>query len=269
MFQPIKIFSGGKKIEKLEIKNSETTESLVTVVHRESLLEYYVDLEAGLCSCFKGKQGAPCSHQHKVSLAMKTFNQNTIPTDPQSKMMFHSLAHGKKADIDFYLGLDLNENEVIQSSMSTPTPNSTESSPTDYNTSTEISEPSLNLDWNSLQLRWLNIINKKMENNNEAEYCAIEKATSYLENCSSSGFISALHCMGKSFKSRKQGRTIPVQPTSIGRRKNILATRRHASSGRPKKTSRTDHSYSKPKGMRKKMPHSLQYCVDRNVSVGQ
>ncbi|XP_026687697.1 uncharacterized protein LOC103521027 [Diaphorina citri] len=306
-----KYFPEENKLEDLEIKKAESLH--ITVVHKKSLQEYNVDLEAGLCSCFKGKQGAPCSHQHKASVFLKRSGPNTIPLDSQSnpiclclhstpcshqhkasvflkrsgpntipldsqsKLFLHWLAHGKTGDDNFYLSLDMyiNENQsnmsmsTLSPAWSLPVP---VTSPIDIvlNTEPETSEQTPNLDWDSLQLRWMNLVSKKKDNNNEAEFRAVEKATTYLENCSSSAFISALHSIGKSFKSRKLGRTIPVQPTSISRRKSNLGTRKHASTGRPKKTSQVNHSYVKTKGMRrKKLPHSLQYCVDNNVSLGQ
>ncbi|KAI5695941.1 hypothetical protein M8J75_005780 [Diaphorina citri] len=177
-----KYFPEENKLEDLEIKKAESLH--ITVVHKKSLQEYNLDLEAGLCSCFKGKQGAPCSHQHKASVFLKRSGPNTIPLDSQSKLFLHWLAHGKTGDDNFYLSLDMyiNENQsnmsmsTLSPAWSLPVP---VTSPIDIvlNTEPETSEQTPNLDWDSLQLRWMNLVSKKKDNNNEAEFRAVEKAT--------------------------------------------------------------------------------------------
>lgn len=75
--------------------------------------------------------------------------------------------------------------------------------------------------------------------------------------------------------SKRKGNQIAVQPMAIGRRKLSLSGKRKVSAGRPPLTSKIsvnlkDHSYTNfgtlPK---KKAPHNLTVCVEKNISLGK
>ena len=61
---------------------------------------------------------------------------------------------------------------------------------------------------------------------------------------------------------------IGVQPTAVSRRKAALGGRRALGAGRPPKSSRKDHPYTKCRRA-KAVPHSLSHCVQENTSLGK
>ena len=75
---------------------------------RDSTIKYIVDMEIGTCSCEKGKNGSPCSHQAAIVYHCHTQSLNFIPTiHPAQRQEIAYLAMGEsvRKDPEFYCSL--------------------------------------------------------------------------------------------------------------------------------------------------------------------
>lgn len=71
-------------------------------------VSYQVNMEIGICTCTKGQDGSPCSHQAAVAVCCGCPNINCIPVlDPDSKQTLIYIAYDKDSvqDLFFYATL--------------------------------------------------------------------------------------------------------------------------------------------------------------------
>lgn len=92
-----KYFPSKKKLTNMQI--IQESDEIFVVKNIESKAEYEVNPALGFCTCPIGNSGAPCKHQHFVSIEKEKFCPNIIPIDPAEKIKFHFIAVGN-ADVD-------------------------------------------------------------------------------------------------------------------------------------------------------------------------
>jgi len=71
-------------------------------------VKHWVDMNIGQCTCEKGRDGSPCSHQAAIVLYFGSPSVNCIPVmDPKGKQKLAYIAHGDAAlkDLSFYCTL--------------------------------------------------------------------------------------------------------------------------------------------------------------------
>lgn len=108
-----KYFPSKKKLTGLKI--IEELQDTYVVENVNSNSKYNVYPVLGYCSCPVGINGAPCKHQHFLSLEKEKVCPNIIPTNVSQKIQFHQIAVGN-TDIDpnWYSPLILKNNAVIK-----------------------------------------------------------------------------------------------------------------------------------------------------------
>ena len=67
-----------------------------TVKNNEAKTEYEVNVLLGLCTCYVGKEGAPCKHQHYVIIRKQLDSKNIVPITETQKKRFHFIATGNE-----------------------------------------------------------------------------------------------------------------------------------------------------------------------------
>jgi len=68
-------------------------------------VKHWVDINIGQCTCEKGKDGSPCSHQVAIVLHYGSPSVNCIPVmDPKGKQQLAYIAYGEAAlQVNLYL----------------------------------------------------------------------------------------------------------------------------------------------------------------------
>jgi hypothetical protein len=57
-------------------------------------------MSIGICTCYKGLDGSPCSHQSAIMIIYSIENVNCIPISSEGHSQFAFLALGDKAILD-------------------------------------------------------------------------------------------------------------------------------------------------------------------------
>ena len=282
----LKYVPNKKKIKDLEIVcESENFEFTVRNVKKNT--EYQTNVELGLCTCYMGKNKAPCKHQHFVILEKQLESNNVVPVTETQKERFHFIATGnEKVKSNWYKNLMpgltpekneidenvknnnlVNENIIIDENSNLPIKNLfsgiQSSGDIEIQSSGDIEiqssgdiEMKDDKSWEEKRNSILDCFAERLDdawNNNPNEaYKALTKFEAKFRKLKTqSAFLTFLHTGGgEIMKGRKKMTAIPVQPTSAARRKSNLTTRRCQISGRPKKN-RFDplqlHNYIKKK----------------------
>ena len=69
-------------------------------------VQYFVDMEIGVCSCNAGRDGSPCSHQAVVVRHYKIFSINCIPVTSEARQLLAKVAVGNSSlPPEFYSSL--------------------------------------------------------------------------------------------------------------------------------------------------------------------
>jgi hypothetical protein len=249
-------------------------------------LLYDVDMALGLCTCFVGKTGGPCKHQHAVLRKYPQLQSlNFAPTNsPSMCTFFYSLALGSEANIptDWFAPLHADvQISAEDAQIARPLPPSHDTSvlpdpqpietPAPEEMLIRVEKAESDLSANMYQLT------ERLRRAPESLINAVEafnKHFSALQH-SESALASALHTFGRSgaMPRRIGGRTIPVQPTAIARRKVLMGGRKKATLGRRPKANnaikRTALDIRAAVLPPRKAPHSIASCVATNKSLGK
>ena len=109
---------GAGKIRKGHIVQlSSDSDMFLVKSRRDPDSEYQVDKGLGTCTCIRGADGSPCSHQLAVALHFQKASLNCIPTlHPSSRRLLAYIALGKEAnsDITFYASVAQCLDETVQ-----------------------------------------------------------------------------------------------------------------------------------------------------------
>ena len=109
---------GAGKIRKGHIVQlSSDSDMFLVKSRRDPDSEYQVDMGLGTCTCIRGADGSPCSHQLAVALHFRKASLNCIPTlHPSSRRLLAYIALGKEAnsDITFYASVAQCLDETVQ-----------------------------------------------------------------------------------------------------------------------------------------------------------
>lgn len=243
-------------------------------------LSYTVNIAACLCTCYEGATGKLCKHIHYV-LTEKSLNftDNYCLGENRHLMYFvacgsapppgwldtlHSTAHAEQSVHSVHIATDhIGSVDAIAN----------HSSDTDVG---------VQLRLESKQAEFVELWKAKIDSHSNRSavelLAAYEAAIRTLQKVTTANAaVSLVHTVGKyseagCCKRRKLG-NIPVQTTSVARRRKCLRGRAPGEPGRPRKMSvlaANKHDYSMP--MRKygqAASHNLQYCVRRNAALGR
>ncbi|XP_051250191.1 uncharacterized protein LOC127359908 [Dicentrarchus labrax] len=218
---------------------------------------YHVNTLASCCTCPVGVTGAPCKHQSAV---MQTFNvTEAVPVTTTSllRRLFHGIASGGSTPEDWFETLAY-EKAVVDDPLSHLAEEAGAS------TSEEVEETAF------LEKQLEDIVGLlKRKLREDTTFTAPVKSfvDTFGKLHTDSAVQSALFSFGKndrgqsSVRARPRGflqtsATIGVQPTAVSRRKAALGGRRTLGAGRPPKSSRKEHGYSR-QGRPKGVPHNL------------
>ena len=268
---------------------------------RDSTIKYIIDMEIGTCSCEKGKNGSPCSHQAAIVYHCHTQSLNFIPTiHPAQRQEIAYLAMGEsvRKDPEFYCSL--HETREITSN----TTKTIKDSGGDFTGSC----------WDIIRAGALDDTEKGVEINNEEKKAdlvrkidniaatlkqklntdfndpqlipGIEKFVGRFQKLSSlqsnAHLASALHSFGSESRrattlttgNRRWGKRIGVQATASGRRKYGSKGKGPVQAGRPRMrsyvpiTNQKNQRYILPirrkNQVEKKRPHSLSLNIIAN-----
>ncbi|XP_051251544.1 uncharacterized protein LOC127361020 [Dicentrarchus labrax] len=240
---------------------------------------YHVNTLASCCTCPVGVTGAPCKHQSAV---MQTFNvTEAVPVTTTSllRRLFHGIASGGSTPEDWFETLAY-EKAVVEEDgccgcddgdSAGPAPKTISDDPQSHlaeeagaSTSEEVEETAF------LEKQLEDIVGLlKRKLREDTTFTAPVKSfvDTFGKLHTDSAVQSALFSFGKndrgqsSVRARPRGflqtsATIGVQPTAVSRRKAALGGRRTLGAGRPPKSSRKEHGYSR-QGRPKGVPHNL------------
>ena len=118
-------------------------------------------------------------------------------------------------------------------------------------------------------------IDEKANNSRQEFIAAYKTASASLRNVTTTNAaVSVLLTVGKYSRAgtRRNFGQIPVKTTALARRKKCLRGRAPGEAGRPRKgviLKNNKHDYSMPIKRKLHSIHNLQYCVDRNICIGQ
>jgi len=267
-------------------------------------IKHWVDMNVGQCTCEKGRDGSPCSHQAAIVLYFGSPSVNCIPVmDPKGKQTLAYIAHGEDAvqDLSFYCTIaqslpsqpqdEQADNENLEPDFSTSywelirTGASSDAEPGNESDEAHSSKESKSLEALSAEVDSIaddikkNLQNEQFANSVKKFVSTYRKLSSKPSNAS---LISSLHrfgwCFGGTVTTMKNGilrhgRRIPIQAKSAGRRKGGKRGKAAISSGRRPKTafksvSKTEmYKYSLPGRAHNnstKRPHSLQQNISRS-----
>lgn len=247
-------------------------------------MTYHVDMETAMCSCPLGYNGGPCKHQYIVA---KYFSISSVNTDPVTssslRKLFYKIATGRDEEDTWFQSLR-NTSDILQvgfeqteNQISTCRPtNSQAMTPQASNDTTEettVNEIEKNIDEIST------ILKQKTNTNPDMFREPLKSFSENLKNCKTeASLISALTTFGKYSgaaisRVNHSGKIIGVQPGAVARRKTALGGRRSLGNGRPVKRPLSDIQNENvmllPIKSRKKAPHQLSVCVDKNITLGR
>ena len=75
-------------------------------VPKIGMLEYFIDMDIGTCSCLRGSNGAACKHQAAVAKHFKIASVNIAPIhSKQARKIYAKIATGTTMCLDFYADL--------------------------------------------------------------------------------------------------------------------------------------------------------------------
>ena len=244
--------------------------------------EYLVDMSLGVCSCFVGRNGAPCKHQGAVKLHFKTTNINFRPTSAEDKAHLYFLASGRAPDKGWWKPLYEDDRAPVATPQPTVFDDIVEI--VDEQPGTSVAVQALNSE--EIESAWTNFMesSNQMQDSlasllkEDPEYVvpALNAFTRQFNRLKGdNALISGLKTFGRHFGLRAKGTRIGLQPTSISRRKTNLAGKSLTGRGRP-----TSAAYKNiltkykaksrsQSALPKKAPHSLSQCVSGNKSLGK
>lgn len=255
---------------------------------KDSSTKYFVDMNSNICTCPQGITGKICKHQSAIIKHYNITNACNVLSEG-SKILIYKIATGVEPTEHLLLPLQLNEcvgrankkkfkksvqvgeknhdvdNNLCEQNIQFPGVNNDENS--------TIAEANLD----SIETKWSTFINKldsdvrnNLKDDPDGFSPAIERIISNydrnIKNPSTlmSGLITSFQNCGtpslKVHSAIRKGKKIPIQPTSVSRRKVVINGRRKIQAGR------------KVKGLsagKSKAPHSLKTCVENNVGLGE
>ena len=296
----------GEKIEKTSVIALNSSKTIFRVnSSRETGTTYIVDMDIGVCSCEKGKNGSPCLHQAAIFVHHKLKSINFVPTLQPSQrqdIAFIALGDEVKKDLNFYSSLHEGANFASSSDKNQDTSDFTGScwdlvragaqddndNPSNKKIATEILSPAKKEELHTNIEKLAVTLKSKLESNDPQLIPGIEKFLARFHDMSalpSDGRLaSALHTFGTQPKgsislssgNRRWGKRIGVQATASGRRKYGSRGKAQVTAGRPRssfttkakelqKNTRYTIPVRKKNQVKKKRPHNLS----QNISQGK
>ncbi|XP_065889230.1 uncharacterized protein [Dysidea avara] len=223
---------------------------------------YHVDMAFGICSCKRGKDGSPCSHQAAVVLHYHHKSLNFIPTmhAPSRKQLAYIAIGGQaEQNIEFYTDMSHNlegkevkgkaEQEtcwaVIREGAKEEVIVDEQDGPVDYH---EKENGDVNESMKNALKEVFFDISEKLKENDPQFNTGIQKfIDQYNRTKSDAVLASFFHNFGKistgksaclNSESIRYGIRIPIQASAAGRRKYGTRGKQPASKGRPSKNQR-------------------------------
>ena len=86
------------------------------------MLEYFMDIDIGTCSCSRGSNGAAYKHQVAVANHFKIASVNISPIhSKQARKIYAKIATGKTMCLDFYADLRDQSKTIVGTTMNSST----------------------------------------------------------------------------------------------------------------------------------------------------
>ena len=276
------------RIEKSDISVASVSKNIFHVNSQSEPTKHIVDMEIGTCSCEKGKNGAPCSHQAAVVYHYHIKSINYIPIQASQRQDLAYIALGEKArkDSGFYASLheDLHEDHGTVK----PTEDTSDFSGSAWDViragalsdndpddeTVEILDTDKKEDLIKKIVEMSEALKTKLNSNDPQLIPGIEKFLLKFHELSSlpsdGRLASALHQFGAEYRrgtsiscgQRRWGKRIGVQATATGRRKYGSRGRGPVVAGRPR-VSYTNKSKQREKNSRYTIPVRRKNQVDK------
>jgi hypothetical protein len=240
---------------------------------------YVVDMSACVCTCHIGETGKLCKHMHFI-VSETSFNTNTSYHLSDQRELMYVLATGNLPPAGWLQTLHevMNPTGMQQGEVSLEhiTLHSQHIDlPTRESVTTVTADPDNEAELQQAHNDFLEVLQEKIRIAKDSPrelLAAYKAATATLTRISTTNAtISMLHCLGKyseGVKKKYLGK-IPVQTTSVSRRKKCLRGRTPGEAGRPRKNSillQNLHTYSMPS---RKIRHNLSNRIARNTALGK
>jgi len=267
--------------------------------------EYCVDTVLGRCTCYKGRNGAPCKHQYAIIQKFKINSFNFVPiSSPKLRTVLLFIATGKiETPKGWFESAPVFEIPVVDATTRTDVDTHIVSVENVAGTGDNHAavEGEHDSEWNEVEELMSKIrsfaesLCTSLATDPETLLIPVKKFVKNADSLTShSAMSSALVTFGKysgaaplrkknsnprprGLQFMPRGAMIGVQPAAVARRKFAVGGRRSMISGRPCKDSvplkRRANSDAMPQLLPvkkpKKAPHSLARCVESNVSLGK
>lgn len=247
-------------------------------------------MKIGMCTCTKGIDGSPCTHQLVVAINFRKVSLNCIPTlHPSCHRQLAYIAVGNKAnsDLSFYASVSQCIDEVDQPDMMNtdvqPSHDSFIAVDSDSSPDKSIDDHEDNTVQLSQELDSVFGDIKMHLTHQDPHFLAgirkfIDRYNKMRKSNHTALMTSAFHCFGSSHFGTvtsarggkiRRGRRIPVQATASGRRKYGSKGKAPASAGRPPSNKQKENAapatsrYKLPlrKEAKGKRPHNLALSV--------
>ncbi|CAI6354853.1 unnamed protein product [Macrosiphum euphorbiae] len=289
----------------LRYKSVDTSPMLFDVTNILHNTQYLVDLDLGICSCPRGDTGFPCKHQMFIAQKLNIDLSICLPMTEDMKKKLHIIAsgcsdiesgwYGSATDMNYVEFNEDNNKDSDQNSIQT----NKQSKQINENMDPEINNENIDQTYDEVMdsfNKTVEDMKKKFDSDKTYFLPAITSfVNSYKKNVrTDASLTSAMETFGKysglNHTSKKpklcSNKEIGTQPTARSRRVTQIGGRKTLIAGRcPKWKNVTEHGYSSnslsssqlprkpfnptqlpPKPQ--KMPHSINYFVEANKSVG-
>ena len=295
-----------EKINKSSITVLNPLKKLYKVHSSKDPTIYAVDMDIGTCSCEKGRNGSPCSHQAAIVFHYQIKSINFVPTlYPSLRQGIAFLALGGKArqDINFYSSLHDIDVDMDEEQSNTSTSDFTGRSwdvvragalddndrdDDDDDGDTEIMGQARKKDLLEKIDRMAETMKSQLDSNDPQLVPGIEKFLARFHELSAlqttGRLASALHSFGTETRrgvsrasgNRRWGKRIGVQATASGRRKYSSKGKAQVIAGRPRtsfvnKVKRKDNKlrYTIPLRKKNQMEKKRPHNLSLNISLGR
>jgi MULE transposase domain len=246
---------------------------------------YNVDTAMKFCTCTVGATGASCKHQFWVEQLTGELRPNIHSVSVRA--MCYLLATGKTADPEWLRPLHDGPSCSSHSDTSEPPTPTPATAPCirlvpdlsdvveQVNETTQNCDSTLQPNLSGLETieRISALLTSFYTDAPEVIGPALLRAEENLRGATTTAArASALFTLGNGNVRVRKGSRIPVQPTALARRRTALSGRRGNAGGRPRSSNpaqpaKQSREHGEPP-QKRKAPHNLAYCVDKNIRLG-